>query len=65
MIGLVEDDRSGLRAMDDCRHDATVYLGSGGNVVYQVCEECGATIVSQGGRRFFVRPPPAAQPRPA
>ena len=65
MMDLVVDGRSVLRTPDDCPHDTTVYLGSGGGVVYRVCENCGAAIVSQSGRLFLVRPAAAVHPRAA
>jgi hypothetical protein len=42
--------RSEAKLSVECHHTRLETVGSGGNATYRLCLECGAFIVSQGGR---------------
>ncbi|MBI4417066.1 MAG: hypothetical protein HY557_08790 [Euryarchaeota archaeon] len=47
---------SGPRPIAACDHDTVEYLGSGGSATFLQCVACGTTLVTQGGRRWALRP---------
>ncbi len=48
-----------LRA-DACAHSAKEYLGRDGSAAFYRCRDCGAVLIEDRGRLWWLRPAPAA-----
>lgn len=50
------EPQSGSISFDECEHEDSIALGSGGGTSYGQCSECGGVLVIQGGRVWVLRP---------